>query len=43
MGSNTLWGVFRASEIVCIPDVSANSVLVLFYMAIIRLGHRNMS
>ena len=60
MGSDTLWGVFRAfsdlhkqishpsvcniagliqtSENVCIPDVSANSVLVLLYMALLRLG-----
>ena len=31
------------SENVCIPHVSANSVLVLLYVAVIRLGHRIMS
>ena len=36
-------GLIQTSENVCIPDVSANSVLVLLYVAIFRLGHRNMS
>ena len=65
MGSETLWGLFRAfsslhrkisgrsvcniagliqtSENVCIPDVSANLVLVFLYVALIHLGRRNMS
>ena len=48
MGSDTLCGLFRAffqftSEIVCIPDVSANLVIVLLYVGIFRLGHRIMS
>ena len=48
MGPDTLSGVFKANfqitlENVCVPDVSANSVLVLLYVPIINLGHRNMS
>ena len=37
-------GVFQfILKNVCTPDVSANSVLVLLWVAILRLGHRNMS
>ena len=36
-------GVFQTSENVCILDVSANSVLVLWYAAILRLGCRKKS
>ena len=48
MVSDTLWGMFLGifqftSENVCILDVSANSVLVLLYVANIRLGPFNMS
>ena len=36
-------GLIQTSENVCIPDVSANSVLVLLYVAIIYLRRWNMS
>ena len=35
--------LIQTSENVCIPDVSANSVLVLLDVAIVNLGRRNMS
>ena len=35
--------LIQTSENVCIPDVSTNSVLVLWYVAFFRLGRRNMS
>ena len=36
-------GFIQTSENVCIPDVSANSVLVLSYMPNMRLRRRNKS
>ena len=35
-------GLIQTSENVCIPDVSANSVFVLWYVAILSLWRRNM-
>ena len=35
--------LIQKSENVCIPDVSANSVLVLWYLAILRQGRQKMS
>ena len=38
------WGIFQfTSENVCIPDLSANSMLVHLYVATNRLRHLNMS
>ena len=36
-------GLIQTSENVCIPDVSANSVLLLLYVAILRLRRLDMS
>ena len=36
-------GFVQTSENVCIPDVSAKSVLVLLYVAITHLERRNMT